>query len=124
MDADGKGFIYSPDGFICDIGMFYLEFNGDSSDPLVVNFRQVAKPSITPSSIINDHGYGKYILNLVQSDNESIAGAVSSNTAVATVETPPGTPLNVSGIKTSGIYSITFMDGGKEQKVIVVAYDN
>ncbi len=124
MNSDGQGFVYAPDSYTCDGGMFYLEFDGSPDNALVVGFRQIAKPGVTPASITNTTGYGKYGLSITQSNNESIAGVTSSNIAVATVETAPGSSLVVSGIATAGVYSVTLSDGGQEQKVIVVAYDN
>lgn len=66
----------------------------------------------------------KYLLSLVQSNNESLGGAVSSNPAVATVESSSTNTLSVANIPVAGVYSVTLTDGAQEQKVIVVAYND
>jgi len=126
LSADGKSFTYASDGLICNGGMFYIEFDNDSSpaNTIVYSFKQVARPSAVPSSIVNSTGYGKYLLSLVQSNNESLGGAVSSNPAVATVESSSTNTLSVANIPVAGVYSVTLTDGAQEQKVIVVAYND
>lgn len=122
LDSDGNGFTYTSDDFVCDGGMFYIQFDNGSSS-LVHNFRQISRPLTIPSSIVNTSGYGKYLVSLVQPNNESIGGIVSTDTNVATVETSPSNTLSVANIPTAGVYSINLTDGTQNQKVIVVAYD-
>lgn len=83
MNSDGQGFVYAPDSYTCDGGMFYLEFDGSPDNSLVVGFRQISRPTISPSSISGNTG--QFQIKLSQSNGESFSGSSSDNIAVATV---------------------------------------
>lgn len=80
--TNASTFTYASDDFVCAGGMFYVEYdNGATSD--VFNFNQVARPSVTPSTLSGKTGQTLAIV-IVGSSGETIAAISTSNSSVAT----------------------------------------
>ncbi|HQX74854.1 MAG TPA: hypothetical protein PL074_00985 [Thermoflexales bacterium] len=96
-------FSYASDDFVCDGGMFYVEFDNGATTG-VFGFKQVARPTVTPTSVSGTVGQNK-TLTLVASAGETIAAVSSSNTSVASV-TKSGNVATVT-ILSAGTATIT-----------------
>lgn len=76
-------FTYASDDFVCNGGMFYVEYDGGASSD-VFGFKQVSRPSVTPASLSGKTGTS-LALALVGSAGETIASVATSNAGVATI---------------------------------------
>lgn len=121
-------FTYASDDFVCNGGMFYVEYDGGASSD-VFGFKQVSRPSVIPASLSGKTGTS-LALALVGSAGETIASVATSNAGVATISksgnaasvnllsagtaTLTITPQVVSGFNNSD-FAITVTVGADEQ---------